>query len=401
GRWLTPDESPFHTASKSKRGVEPAPGFSLTLASGGPEASVYLDPVEYQPRSVEVDLRTGPLHIDLDDWRTRRGFAWPHQIQIGADGKTPTILTTSEIRFEPSAATVHANETKRTRLANVSFVGEDPHPVRVRRSASGHMLVRPKLMGQEPGWFLVDTGTGVNCLDTAVANSLPGFLPEKANSGREISVVGLGGSVQSRIVKGGEFALGAMRTKGMEWVALDLAELQEVVGVKLAGVLGGDFFERAVVEIDLLNGTLVLHESQSFDASRLPWRPLRFDGTTPCVRARFAPKHEGWFRLDTGSDDTVTFHSPWVRKLRMVDKATQLIPMRLKGIGGEIRAVRGRIKWFELMGQRFTKPKVTMVERATGPLANPDLYGNIGVGFFVGQRLILDYPGHRVALIPR
>ncbi|MFT5198491.1 MAG: hypothetical protein ACI87O_001148 [Planctomycetota bacterium] len=401
GRWLAPGESPFRATAQSPFGVEQAPGFALQLREGGPEATVRLSPVDYKPQQLEIAGRSGHLNIALTDWRTRRGFAWPHSIRIDSENGRSTALTTTEVLFEPSVDTVNANKTKRKRMQDVTFVLDGPRSVPLRRGASGHMLVRPKLMGKEVGWFLVDTGTGVNCLDPRTLQDIPQFLAKDTGGGRAISIIGLGGSVESKIVMGGDFALGSLRAKNMEWVTLDLTDLQEVVGVRLAGVLGGEFFDRALVEIDLLGGTLVLHDSRTFDASRLPWRPLRFDGTTPCVQAGFAPNHEGWFRLDTGSDDTVTFHSPWVRKLRMVDNATNLIPMRLKGIGGEIRAIRGRIRWFDLMGQRFPKPKVTMVERATGPLANPDLCGNIGVGFFTGQRLILDYPAHRVALIPR
>lgn len=400
-RWLIPGDSTFKTTSKTSQAPERVPGFALQLEGGSPLATIWLDPVDYKPQVLEVALRKGPIRMQLHDWRTRRGFAWPHEIRIENDHGEPTVLTTNEILFEPSAATIQASEIKRTRMKGVSFDQPGTPVVPLRRGLSGHMLVKPKLMGKDVGWFLVDTGTGVNCVDPEVLKALPNFLPTDSGSGRQISVVGLGGSVEARVLKGGEFTLGAMLAEDMEWVPLDLTSLQDVVGIRLAGVLGGDFFQRAVVEIDLLGGELTLHDPRTYDASRLPWRPLRFDGTTPCVEGRFSPNHEGWFRLDTGSDDTVTFHSPWVRKLRMVDNATNLIPMRLKGIGGEIKAVRGRVRWFELMGQRFRKPKVTMVERATGPLANPDLYGNIGVGFFTGQRLILDYPGHRVALIPR
>jgi hypothetical protein len=401
GRWLAPEDSPFHATPRNSTGVYDTPGFALQLKRGGPEATISLDTLGVHPRSLTIQGRSGPLVIGMRDWRTRRGFAWPHIIQIQGEDGDKTTLTTTDVFFEPSAATLHASEISNAQLEGVSFVAEGPKSVRLSRSASGHMLVRPKLIGQDVGWFLIDTGTGVNCLDLRTIEAVPDFLSKDLEEGRPISVVGLGGTVDSRVHKGREFSLGSMRAKHMEWVSLDLTGLQEVVGVPLAGVLGGDFFQRAVVEIDLLDGTLVLHDSKTFDSGRLPWRPLRFDGTTPCVQASFAPSHEGWFRLDTGSDDTVTFHSPWVRKLRMVDKATNLIPMRLKGIGGELPAVRGRIRWFELMGQNFPRPNVTMVERATGPLANPDLCGNIGVGFFTGQRLILDYPSHRVALIPR
>ncbi|MCA9000378.1 MAG: retropepsin-like domain-containing protein [Planctomycetes bacterium] len=401
GRWLAKAGSPFQSRFDRSVSKQGEPGFELQLLEGGPETSISLDPLALHPKELVIEGRTDSLHMELQDWRTRRGFAWPYTIRIRNKGRAPTILTTTEITFEPSELALQETATREAHLEGVSFVPLASRAIPLKRSASGHLLARPSLMGKEVGWFLIDTGTGVNCLDHQTIKALPDFLSSNPKDSRSISVVGLGGRVESRVVQGREFALGPLRIEHMEWVTLDLTGLQEIVGIPLAGVLGGDFFERAVVDLDLADGTLILHDPRTFDASLLPWRPLRFDGTTPCVEASFDPDHSGWFRLDTGSDDTITFHAPWVRKLRLVDKATQLIPMRLKGIGGEISAVRGRIRWFELLGQRFQKPMVTMVERATGPLANPDLYGNIGVGFFHGQRLVLDFHHHRIALIPR
>ncbi|MEZ6020957.1 MAG: hypothetical protein R3F17_12885 [Planctomycetota bacterium] len=122
-----------------------------------------------------------------------------------------------------------------------------------------------------------------------------------------------------------------------------------------------------MVEIDFSRQLMSLHDPEAFDGSRVTWRSLRFDGSTPCVYCEFAPQEGGWFRLDSGSDDTVTFHAPWVRRLSLLRHMHNTVQTRLRGIGGEVRGVQGRFPWFEFLGQRFSDPRVTMVEEATGP----------------------------------
>ncbi len=400
-RWLLDRDSPFETAIRRARGDREGPRIRLRLQPSNFESQVELDPISFQPSALTLEGRKGPLRLEFEDWRTRRGFPWPFVIRISGESDTPVVLVTDEVYFEPSLVAQKGFDLTVKERGDTRFDRPGTLPAPIRRTRTGHMLVRPTLNGLESGWFLLDTGTGVNCLDPKIVSNADTFLNPNINDDREISIIGLGGTVRGEIHDGGEFALGPMHATGMEWVAIDLSGLEAVVGAPLAGVLGGELFQRAVVEIDLSARTLALYDPTTFDGTRLPWRPLRFDGTTPCVQCKFAPEHEGWFRLDTGSDDTVTFHSPWVRKLSMLKRARNLVPMRLRGIGGEMSAVQGRIPWFELLGLRFTSPRVTLVEQATGPLASQDLVGNLGLGFLTDQRMILDYPHHRVTLIPR
>ena len=401
-RWLLDRDSPFETTIQKPRGDHQGPAVLLRLMPSEFESRVDLHPITLQPKELLLKGRKGPLRLEFEDWRTRRGFPWPFVIRIfGEEEEDPVLLVTQDVHFEPSLVAQQGFEHKVYPRSDTHFDRPGTLPAPIRRTRTGHLLVRPTLGGEESGWFLLDTGTGVNCLDPKLVHNADTFLDPNVDGRREISIIGLGGAVPGEIHKGGDFGLGPMHATGMEWVALDLSDLQPVVGAPLAGVLGGELFQRAVAEVDLRGLTIDLHDPSAFDGTRLPWRPLRFDGPTPCIQCQFAPEHEGWFRLDTGSDDTVTFHSPWVRKLSLIKRARNLVPMRLRGIGGEMSAVQGRIPWFELLGLRFESPRVTLVEQASGPLANRDLVGNLGLGFLHDQKLILDYPHHRVSLIPR
>lgn len=401
GRWLAPDDSPFDTEFLRRRNPDEGTRVRLRLAPDDFESHVVLDPITLEPAELLLEQRKGDVRLALRDWQTRRGFPWPYRIEIYGPKGLQTTLRTTEVRFEPSLQAPKPVRRSWEQRSTTRFDRAAATKVPLRRTRSGHWLVQPELEGREVGWFLVDTGTGVNCLDPQALALVPGFLDDSETHTEPISIIGLGGQVEGALGLGGALRLGPMVADRMEWVALDLKGLEDVVGERLAGVLGGELFERAILEIDVEAREITLHNPSEYDGSHLSWHPLRFDGSTPCVQGTFAPDHEGWFRLDTGSDDTVTFHAPWVQKLSLTRRARNLVRMRLRGIGGEISAVQGRIRWFETLGQRFSSPRVTLVEQATGPLANPDLVGNLGVGFLENQRLILDYPNHRVTLIPR
>ena len=44
--------------------------------------------------------------------------------------------------------------------------------IAVKRAMTGHILVRPKVDGQEIGWFIFDTGAAATMIDAAAAEKL-------------------------------------------------------------------------------------------------------------------------------------------------------------------------------------------------------------------------------------
>src|SRR4051812_43048120 len=86
------------------------------------------------------------------------------------------------------AATQMAHDERVPQPARSSLVGQVPRELKVRRSEkTGFLLVSPLIDGQEVGWFILDTGAGMSCLDAAIVKKLN--LPDAG----ETSARGTGG----------------------------------------------------------------------------------------------------------------------------------------------------------------------------------------------------------------
>ena len=212
-----------------------------------------------------------------------------------------------------------------------------------------------------------------------------------------VSVVGVGGVGQSRFRRGGQFALGPMVVRGTPWLELDLGILEPIFGVEVSGVLGHDTFARAGIELDLDAGRVWVQDPNNWQRPS-GGAPLVLDQNMPCVECSFAGEHRGWFRFDTGSDDTVTFRGPAVERLGLTKNRDDLTDVKMAGIGGLQRGRRGPLKWFDLCGERFEHMPVTFLRVAPGALNDTATLGNIGGGLVRGYKVSVDLPGGKLFL---
>jgi hypothetical protein len=171
-------------------------------------------------------------------------------------------------------------------------------------------------------------------------------------------------------------------------------------GIELAGIVGYDLMARAIVEMDTQQNHVAVFDPKSYTLSGGSWSTLHLDGKHPVVEARFEGDRKGLFRLDTGANNTLTFHTAWVDRYDLL-KDRQTMNTALGGVGGMMSAKQGRIEWFELAGERFENPSVTFSQAESGPLAEAYTVGNIGQGFLRPFKLVFDYQNRRMAFVKR
>eukprot|EP00466_Bigelowiella_natans_P010644 jgi/Bigna1/134477/aug1.25_g9185 len=109
---------------------------------------------------------------------------------------------------------------------------------------SGHCLIPATVNGQDVGFWMLDTGASTNVITTWAAKrlGLEQFAPNNASV--------LGGMSQSALCKISTFSVGPMTWKDPIFNTMTLPSLQGE-GVKIAGILGFDFFSQAVIELEL------------------------------------------------------------------------------------------------------------------------------------------------------
>lgn len=276
---------------------------------------------------------------------------------------------------------------------DVHFDPEISPSVELKRVLSGHLLVHPLVDGRDVGWFILDSGAGQICIDPKVADELGlenfGSLP----------AVGVAGAIQTSYRQGTSLQLGPMRLDDPLYVEIDLSFLALVFGVKVAGICGYEVFARSVLELDLEAVTLSVHDPQTYQLGNGEWTRLFLDGGSPSIECRFEGDRSGLFLLDLGDAGTITFYSPAVRSLGLLE-GRAVSRSEVGGVGGMGSASSGELEWFEVGGNRVEPLKVTFSQTDVGAFSNTQILGNLGSRMLMPFRIVFDYPESRIALVP-
>lgn len=384
--------------SQDLRVRESAPGHLVVDRPGTPlEFELDLNEAGNVPAQITEETSSGESIMQLLGWTTIEGLAVPMQIEVrdqadGEDslGESYTAVEGHVVKLHDSSFTI--DETPPTDFAFDASL--DAH-VEARRAITGHVLVHPTVAGEDLGWFILDSGAGAMVLDRTAARGL-----ELEPLG-EVRAVGVGGSETTQFVRGAALQLGPMAFDVPVFVELDLAFLSGVFGVPIGGIIGYDFFGRAVVEID--TETVALHDARTFTPDAAwPSVALAFQGKTPCAEASFpaqGKKATAWFRLDTGANGALTFHAPAVKSFDLLaNRETHLA--EFGGVGGTSSGYFGQLEWFELGGRRMEALEAGFAMNEVGTFADAYTAGNIGQEVFKGARLVFDFPAERLYFAP-
>jgi len=383
-RWLTPGA--FHIEVDHDSGNESSVAYALFADEDKGEllATVLVSRATWLPIELHVPKTSGVQRYLLLDWREAHGLHYPHRIEIPRRNRSSSEFVVQSITLADGAAfTMPAAAPGDTQFAKKAS------QLRTRLTPAGHTLVQARLGARAPGWFLLDSGAGAMLIDRGIADGLG--LERRG----EILVVGVGGSLPAAFRTGAPLHAGAVTIEGLNYIELDLAFLEAICGVPVEGVIGYDLFARTVVVMER-SKRVELHDPASFELTEAAWTPFVFEDETPCVEASFPKKNTAWFKLDTGSDDTVAFHGPATRRYGLLRSGTSRAATQ-EGVGGSLEGRRGTLDWFRLGEERFTRPPVTFHLAESGAFGSTTTAGNIGSGMLGAFRVVFDYSRRRVA----
>lgn len=257
----------------------------------------------------------------------------------------------------------------------------------------GYLFVKPKLDGQDEGWWFLDTGAEIMVIDPQIARNHNMKVVGKD------SVPGVVASVTTNFSKGVEFNLGPVTIKNSSFMELDMKPFADALGIKLAGIIGYDFISRVSLDIDPKKRTIGVFPT---GFNQLPhgmaWTPFVFHGNIPSLNCEYEGGRFGQFCLDTGSGSTVDFFTPAVEQNGLL-KDRKVTGEMTGGAGGASESKRGEIGYFIFGPKRFDKPKVGFQITKIGGFASPFVDGNIGMGFMSKFRMIVDYQKSRLSLL--
>ena len=388
--WLDPN-GPF-VVTVTKEELTDGGSYTLNLKqkNGLQEQTVTIDKKSWMPKGTAFSIGELDYSMTFTKWRDFGGYKLPGRIDA-LEGKLKSWYTIEKTR-KLSAAVSPFKRPAWTVLSDTAYDRTKPGVVESKRAFTGHILVHPTVQGKDVGWFILDSGAGGMAIDPKAAESLG------AKKFGEINVGGVGGVEQSGFYTLGDFSLGQATVKKMNFIGVDLGMIGNIFGVKLAGIVGYDFFRRATVEVDVEDGRVAVFSPHAYGNEKATWMRLALDGRHPTVTAEFEGGHSGLFRIDTGADGTVTFNTPVVQKYKMLE-GRAVSDSALAGVGGMVPVKTGVIESFVLGGKTFSEIQAMFCTSQEGIFNDQFLAGNIGQELLRPFRLVLDYPNQRLALV--
>jgi hypothetical protein len=323
------------------------------------------------------------------------GMKFPAKIQSMLGDKA--METTTIESAKPAPTFVRSPYTRpHAAPADVVFDNTVPADLEVKRAKTGHLLVKPKVNGKDVGWFIMDSGAGVNVLTSRVVKEL-----ELEKFG-ELPAVGIGGTVMTSFARPATLTLGRLTIKDPLVIDLDLSFVDGAMGERIGGVIGYGSFFRSVVEMDMAQSKIALFDPKTYDEGRVQgrWQRLYQMSRTSCVEAEFEG-HRGVFKLDTGAaGSAISIHAPAVEKLNLLE-GREIEDSQTGGVGGMIKAKQGYLRDFTLGGHRHEKVSATFATVKAGAFNSTDTLGNIGDGLLRPFRIVFDYQNQRIAFVKR
>lgn len=391
--------------------LDPKSGLTFTLPKDGFSDGIYTLHFTHGPTNFGGQLRVdGATWLPLDSTVTIEGrnqtTAWSGIIEFQGM-KFPKVVESRgaganaesyEIDSIQPAPTFVRNPYEATVLAPDDTVFDDslPAELTVKRAKTGHLLVNPKVNGQDVGWFIFDSGAGINVLANSVIKDL------KLEKFGSLPAVGVGGAVQTSFSRPESISLGRATFKEPLVIGLDLAFLDKPMGEKIGGIIGYGAFYRCIVEAEMERGTVALFNPKTYDQSRVGdrWQKLYQLSRVSCVEAEFEG-HKGIFKLDTGAGgSTVTIHAPIVEKHKLLD-GRETTESSIGGVGARVKVRKGKLKYFELAGHRTEDVMAEFAVESKGAFNSADTTGNIGGVLVKPFKIVFDYQNKRIAFVKR
>jgi len=266
-----------------------------------------------------------------------------------------------------------------------------------------HIVIKVKVNNSAALSFILDTGDKFAIIDLERARAL-GLTLQGTTQMRGAGA----GSSTGAFVKEANFTVAGLPDFSQPVrLALPLSLMASGLGQDFDGIIGSDFIEQFVVEVDYQARTLKLYNKDNFNYAGngeiVPIK-LNFAGH-PIIDAEVTPVGsapvQGKFVVDIGSSLPLALYSPFVREHKLLGASLKTIrALGGAGAGGEMKGQLGRVAELRIGKFRINQPLTFFSEDEAGAFAINEVLGNIGAQIMNRFKVLLDYNRNRIILEP-
>jgi predicted aspartyl protease len=261
------------------------------------------------------------------------------------------------------------------------------------------VLLQAQVNDSQPLWFIFDTGANSSIIDAQLAKRLK--LQAKGRTKGSAS----GGAIEAELIPGVSLSVPGVRVLNQTLAALPIEGISPLLGRPIAGIIGYDFINQFVVEVDYDAKVINLYAPVSYRYSGSgDIVPIQFINKKPFVNVKLKLEGrdavEGTFMIDTGADGAMTVNRPFVRAHQLLKSLTKIRQAKLGGLGGAAESITARAEHVQLGRFVISKTLVSFSQAAKGSDALANYAGALGGEIFRRFTVILDYSRGRIIFEP-
>ena len=259
------------------------------------------------------------------------------------------------------------------------------------------LFLRVSVNGSRPLRFIFDTGASVSVVNSELLKEL------KLKVEGQASGTATGGNIQVGLVNGVSLSVAGAEVRNQILATL---ALDKTPCVEFDGVIGYDFINQFIVEIDYPNSLINLYNPRTYVYPG-PGKvvPLLIAGRrTPLAVTNILLEGGrsvvSQLEVDTGGDSAFVIKSPFVKKHGLTRSLSTSIKGSGVGAGGEQNRLVGRVERVQLGPFTLDKPVVNLEEEKEDSGDGEDGDGIVGGEVLRRFKVILDYSHQRMMLEP-
>lgn len=331
--------------------------------------------------------------LRYEDWRVVEGVRTPFlETATTALQTTPLVVRWREVDMNPPLgpeAFARPAAEARHRLAGDSTGWIDFH------LHAGARVYLPATVNGVAAEALLDSGAEMIVLDRAFAEQIG------VEGAGDLPAVGTGGVASAQIARGVTLEIGGLTLPEMSVAILDLSAIAQALGRPLPVILGKDAFNELIVDVDFPHRRIAFHRPESFapppDAREVPLSEAT--GGLRSVPVSIEGRPEAPFDFDIGNGGALIVFPGYAEAEGLLQGRPSSTVLS-GAVGGMREAGIARLASVRFAGVELRDVPAVFPPAGPSAVDSDRTVGNLGIGILGRFRLITDYPGDRLWLVP-